>query len=90
MTEVDTDIGLKEFIAINYPWYGENSCFDSLQADTPLSSSEPGDKLSSWAMVGHLHVNNGDPIAIVLVPYTNDARRPRRGDPKNSLYLFVI
>lgn len=68
--EVNTKILLKECINMNFPWYRENTCIDVPQAKTRPSSSEPGDKLSSWAGIGHLHLNAGDPIAVVLYPYT--------------------
>lgn len=70
--EVNTKIPLKEFITINSPWFRENSCMDALQTKTHASSSKPGDELPSWAEIGHFHLNAGDPIPVVLYPYTID------------------
>lgn len=71
-TEVNTKIPLKKFINMDFPWYIENSCIDGPQTKTHPSSSEPGDKLSSWAETGHFHLSAVGPISVVLYPYTID------------------
>lgn len=90
-TEVSTNIPLKESInAINFPWYRENSCIDGPQTKPTISSSEHGDKLSSWAEMGHSHMNVGDPMPVVLYAYINDELQIDKVDSStNRLENFV-
>lgn len=67
-TEVSTNIPSKEFISNkNFPWDIENCSIYGSQTIQPLRT-ELGDELLDWMQAGHLHLNWGGPIPVVLYP----------------------
>ncbi len=76
--EVSTNIPSKLFITADITKkirsYSQTGCIDGPQTKTPVSTSEPDDKLSSWIEIVHLHLTALFPIPVtdVLDPYTID------------------
>jgi len=71
-TEVNTKIPSREFFNRSFPWYRERSCIDGHQTEAHASISNLGDQLSPWVGTGHFHLNEGDPIPVVLFAYIDD------------------
>ena len=71
-TEVNTKIPSREFFNRSFPWYRERSCIDGPQTEARASTFILGGQLTHWVGAGHFHLNEEDPIPVVLFPYIDD------------------